>query len=94
MGAPLLIWYSGGDQDVTLGFAQCARDRFASDLGAATATATVTYCFDPSSMHTAIPKVNADHVNRWIAARAGIGSEPSCASFPTGQTCTVPPNDY
>ncbi|HXU74117.1 MAG TPA: alpha/beta fold hydrolase [Polyangia bacterium] len=94
MGAPLLVWYSGGDQDVTVGFAQCARDRFASDLADPSATATITYCFDPSSGHTSVPKMNADHVNHWIAARAGIGSEPSCAPFPTGQTCATPPNDY
>ena len=38
--------------------------------------------------------VNAGYVNQWIAARAGIGSEPAdCAPFPTGQTCQTPPND-
>ena len=93
-GAPMLIWYAGMDQNVSLGFAQCARDRFASDLSVAGATATVKYCFDPTSNHNSVPRMNAAHVNAWIAAKAGLGAEPDCAEFPAGQTCQTPPNDF
>lgn len=94
MSTPILIWYAGQDQNISLGFAQCARDRFANDLSAAGATTTIRYCFDPTSKHNSVPRVNAGYVNQWIAARAGIGSEPAdCAPFPTGQTCQTPPND-
>jgi pimeloyl-ACP methyl ester carboxylesterase len=93
-GAPMLVWYSAADKNVTPGFAQCARDRFATDLAAAGSTATVSYCYDQTSMHSEVPKVNADHVNRWIAARAGLGAEPTCAPFPSGAKCQTPPVDW
>jgi pimeloyl-ACP methyl ester carboxylesterase len=93
-GAPVLVWYGGKDQNISLGLAQCARNRFAADLAGAGATVTVSYCFDPDSNHNTIPRVNAGHVNQWIAARAGLGSEPApCAQFPAGQSCMVPPQD-
>ena len=96
MGPPMLIWYGGKDTNVSPGFAQCARDRFASDLaGTPNATTSVSYCFDADSTHNSLPRNNVDYVNQWIAARAGIGAEPAaCAPFPSGQTCIVPPNDY
>ena len=44
---------------------------------------------------TSSADANSDYVNQWIAARAGVGSDPAaCAPFPTGMTCLQPPNDF
>jgi predicted esterase len=96
-GAPILIFYGGMDTSVTPGRAQCARDKFAKDLMATTATTTVKYCYDAATDHrSTIRGANADYVNLWIAARAGIGTDPAsgCSDFPTGIVCQVPPNDF
>jgi pimeloyl-ACP methyl ester carboxylesterase len=104
-GAPILIWYGGKDTSSRPGFAECTREKFAKDLSAPGATTTVKYCFDATSDHRDIIRGAApDYINQWIAARAGVGPEPtgSCASVPnpwtdadgtTGTTCETPPND-
>ena len=87
-------WYAGMDTNISPGLAQCARDRFTADLAVAGATGSISYCFDATAIHTSVPRMNAAHVNQWIAARAGIGSEPpACPSLPT-TTCQTPPNDF
>jgi hypothetical protein len=90
-GPPLLIEYGGMDVYVTPGYAQCGRDKIAMDFGA-NPTATVTYCYDDGADHNDIVRRDSDYVNAWIAARAGVGSEPAaCAPFPSGETCTPLP---
>jgi len=93
--APLLVFYGGMDTSVKPGWAQCARDKFAKDLSGAGATTTVKYCYDANAGHRYVIRgANPDFVNQWIAARAGIGSDPAaCTDFPSGMTCLVPPND-
>jgi pimeloyl-ACP methyl ester carboxylesterase len=103
--APILVWYGGKDTAVRPGFAECAREKFAKDVSVAGATTTIKYCFDASAGHRdLIRSVDADYVNQWIAARAGVGGEPTgaCADFPspwtdvsgtTGTGCETPPND-
>ncbi len=102
--APILVWYGGQDTTVKPGWAQCARTRFANDLSSSSATTTIKYCFDPNASHRDIIRgANPDFVNQWIAARAGLGSDPpDCATFPlpwtdvdgtTGMDCEIPPND-
>jgi pimeloyl-ACP methyl ester carboxylesterase len=93
--APILVWYGGSDTTVKPGWAQCAKDRFTKDLMATGATTTIKYCYDPGAAHRDITRgADADFVNQWIAARAGIGSDPAdCTAFPTGMTCLIPPND-
>ena len=105
MGGPILLWYGGQDTSSRPGFAECAREKFAKDLSAAGATTTIKYCFDAASAHRdIIRRAPGDYVNQWIAARGGVGNEPtgSCADFPipwtdpsgtTGSTCETPPND-
>jgi pimeloyl-ACP methyl ester carboxylesterase len=90
-GAPILIWYGGLDEFVAPGFAQCARDKFATDG----ASSLVSICYDAGGGHRELVKRDADYVNQWIAARAGIGPEPAaCPAFPDGMTCTTPPNNF
>jgi pimeloyl-ACP methyl ester carboxylesterase len=95
MGAPLLIWYGGMDTYIKPGWAECAREKFATDLSAPGATATIRYCYDPGADHgTLLDGSDPDYINAWIAAQAGAGADPgSCMEFPTGLTCLVPPND-
>jgi pimeloyl-ACP methyl ester carboxylesterase len=104
--APILVWYGGKDATVKPGWAECARERFASDLSSGGATTTVKFCFDPNAAHRDIIRgVDSDYVNQWISFVGGIGSDPgTCGAFPspwadpdgktTGTTCEVPPNDY
>jgi pimeloyl-ACP methyl ester carboxylesterase len=102
--APILIWYGGKDTAVRPGWAQCERERFAKDLMSGGATTTIKYCFDATAQHRDIIRGgDFDHVNQWIAARAGVGSDPAdCTAYSlpwidpsgtTGMTCEVPPND-
>lgn len=105
MGGPILVWQAGQDASDRPGFAQCAREKFAKDLSAAGATTTIKYCFDASAAHRdIIRRAPSDYVNEWIAARAGVGAEPTgpCADVPspwtdpsgvTGTACETPPND-
>lgn len=105
MGAPILIWLGGKDTADRPGFAECAREKFTKDLSAAGSTATVKYCFDADAQHRdVIRRAPGDYVNQWIAARGGVGSEPSgpCPDFTlpwtdpsgaSGSTCETPPND-
>ena len=93
-GAPLLVFAGGMDTSVKPGFVQCGRDKINADLMAAGATTMVQYCLDPNATHHSIVRLQSDYVNQWIAARAGVGSEPAaCANVPT-TTCTVPPNNF
>ena len=94
-GAPLLIWYGGMDTYIKPGWAQCARDRFAQDLSAPGATATIRYCYEPAADHGGVLNGgDPDYINAWIAAQAGIGADPgSCMEFPTGLACLTPPVD-
>ncbi len=96
MSAPILIWYGGMDSYVKPGWAECARERFTSELSAAGATTMIQYCYDaPTDHRNLIRGSDPDYVNQWIAARAGIGAEPAaCPDFPTGMTCLTPPNDF
>jgi hypothetical protein len=84
------------DGSVKPGFAQCERDRFATDLSGTGATTTISYCYDAAADHRGIVHGSQpDYLNEWIAARAGIGSEPTpCTPFPSNITCATPPNDY
>jgi pimeloyl-ACP methyl ester carboxylesterase len=93
--APILIWYGGMDTNVKPGWAECAREKFANDLSVTGATTTIKYCYDATGGHRdLIRDSDPDYVNQWIAARAGIGVEPSgCPDFPSGMSCLVPPND-
>jgi hypothetical protein len=100
-GPPILIWYGGQDTDVAPGYAECAIQRFASDLrpvGAQVSpTTTVSVCYDANSQHGPLAHAHVDYVNAWIAARANLGPEPAasaCPAFPTGMACSVPPNDF
>ncbi|HEY2745600.1 MAG TPA: lipase family protein, partial [Polyangia bacterium] len=94
--APMLIWYGGMDTTVKPGWAECAREKFTMDVSATGATTMLKFCYDPNAMHRDIIRgANSDFVNQWIAARAGIGSDPTpdCMPFPSGMTCLTPPNN-
>jgi pimeloyl-ACP methyl ester carboxylesterase len=92
-GAPVLVWHGGVDTTVKPGFAECGREKIANDLSNG-ATATASFCYDANADHHSVVRLETEYVNRWIAARAGIGSDPTpCTTFPTGITCTMPPND-
>jgi pimeloyl-ACP methyl ester carboxylesterase len=83
-GAPILIRYGGKDAYVTPDYAACARDKIMMDG----ASSLVTYCYDPAAGHNDIVRLDADYVNQWIAARAGVGAEPAtCMPFPSDPTC-------
>ena len=71
------------------GFAECAREKFGKDLMATGATTTIQYCFDADAQHRdLIRRAPFDYVNQWIAARAGVGTEPTaCTEFPATTTC-------
>ena len=85
------------DATVKPGCAQCALDKFAKDLSAGGATTTMHHCYDANAGHRDIVRtVDADYINQWIAARAGVGSDPdasTCPAFPSTITCQTPPND-
>jgi hypothetical protein len=93
---PILLWFGGMDTTVKPGWAGCVRDRINTDIGATGATTTAKFCFDAAAQHRDIIRgTAADYVNEWIAARAGIGSEPTaCTDFPATTTCAPPTNDY
>lgn len=92
-GPPLLIFNGGMDTNFPPPRAQCMFDKLAADLAGATApTTTIAGCLDPNAQHFDIMRKDVDYANQWIAARAGIGPEPSpCMPFPTGLTCQTPP---
>ena len=104
MGGPILIWLGGQDASDRPGFAECAREKWTKDLAAAGSTTTVKYCFDAMAAHRdIIRRMPGDYVNQWIAARAGVGTDPgACPDFTlpwtdvsgvTGSMCETPPND-
>ena len=102
--APILIWFGGKDATVRPGWAECERERIGKQLMSPTATTMVSYCWDPVMDHRTFPRsADMDYINQWIAARAGIGSDPAaCATPPamwtdvsgtTGTACETPPNN-
>lgn len=105
MGPPILVWQGGKDASDRPGFAECAREKFAKDLMSAGATTTIKSCFDGVAAHRdIIRRAPADYVNQWIAARGGVGDEPTVAcdmvpspwtdpSGVSGSGCETPPND-
>ena len=97
-GPPILVYFGGKDPAVKPGLAKCAIDKLNTDIAAAGATTKITVCLDPTASHRDIVRTaDSDAINVWIAARAGIGSDPdpsTCPAFPSTETCTVPPNDW
>jgi hypothetical protein len=95
-GPPVLAMYGAKDTFITPARAQCGRDKFARDLAVGGATTKVEYCYSDVAIHRDILRgPDADYLNKWIAAKAGIGPEPgACPAFPTGIICASPPNDY
>lgn len=102
--APILIWYGGKDTYVKPGWAECAREKLNKDLMSPTATTMISYCWDGEMDHRTFPRsADMDYVNQWIAARGGIGTDPSPCTTPpamwtdvsgtSGTTCETPPND-
>lgn len=93
--APMLIWFGGMDTTVKPGWAGCVRDRVNSDIGTS-GTTMAKFCYDAAAQHRDIVRgPAADYVNQWIAARAGIGAEPTaCTPFPSTTACAPPTNDY
>ena len=92
-GPPILIFDGGMDANFTPPYAQCMFDKIDVDLsGAVSPTTTISTCFDPDAQHFDIMRRDVDYANQWIAARAGLGSEPApCMPFPTGVVCQTPP---
>ncbi|MCU1278297.1 MAG: Triacylglycerol lipase precursor [bacterium] len=92
-GPPLMIFDGGMDANFPPPRAQCMFDKLDADLmGATTPTTKIATCFDPDAQHFDIMRRDVDYANQWIAARAGIGPEPTpCTPFPTGLTCQTPP---
>ncbi len=92
-GAPILIWQGGEDTTITPGFAMCALERLHADLAnAPDATASLTFCVDPTARHSGfvndpgvdlsagITRRSMDWVDQWIAARTLGTEEPgACA---------------
>ncbi len=94
-GAPMLVFYGGGDTAVSPQRAQCARKKIAADI-AGGGTATIQYCFDETAQHRDIVRgPSADYLNKWIAFKAGVGTDPgACAPFPDLTPCAASPNNY
>jgi dienelactone hydrolase len=94
--APILAYYGNMDTFVAPGRASCGRDKITADLAAVSgATTSVTYCLDPNAGHRDIVRGAAsDYVLKWIAARAGAGTDPgACPALPA-MACSKPPNEY
>lgn len=91
-GASMLVVLGGKDTLVNPGRAQCAMDKWTSDLGSA-ATARITYCYDSTAAHSDLVRTaDVDTVLQWIASQAGIGSAPTCTA-PPAHTCPSIPAD-
>jgi pimeloyl-ACP methyl ester carboxylesterase len=94
--APILIWFGGMDTTVKPGWAGCARDTLNGNLTSGGATTTIQYCYDADAQHRdIIRRAPGDYVNQWIAARAGVGTDPApCTPFPSTQACSEPFNNF
>jgi pimeloyl-ACP methyl ester carboxylesterase len=94
-GPPILLYFGGKDTAIKPGYARCAMNKLDADLMSGGATTKVTTCFDPNQGHREIVRSSvADTLNQWIAARAGLATDPPCDSFPMTQLCETPPNDW
>ena len=93
--APIIIFFGAMDTFITVGRAECGRKKIAADF-AGGATTTVQYCFNDVATHRDIVRgTDPEYLNKWIAAKAGVGADPgSCPEFPAGRACQTPPNDY
>jgi pimeloyl-ACP methyl ester carboxylesterase len=93
--APILVYFGGKDGAIKPGYARCAIDKLNKDVSSGGATTKITACFDANQGHREIVRSTvADTVNQWIAARAGVGTDPPCDAFPMTQMCETPPNDW
>lgn len=102
--APIVIFYGGKDAYARPGWAQCAKQKFEKELSVSGATTTLSICWDaPAAHRDMVRDATPDYINQWIAARAGIGSDPApCDSMPDmwtdpsglmGTGCEQPPVD-
>ncbi len=97
-GAPIVMWFGAMDTTVTPGYARCALDKVAADIGAS-GTTVVTACEDDGAVHITVPPRDVAWANEWIAARLSGGTEPTCtppaAVKDGGAACpSLPPNKY
>lgn len=93
MGAPILLFVGGMDNYLTMTRAPCVRNKLTADTMAAGSTTKLTYCFDATATHDSVVRVDSDYVNKWIAARGGVGADPgACTDWPMN-ACQPPPND-
>ncbi len=93
--APIVIFYGGMDTTVKPGWAACSLNKLNKDVMGGTTMLKV--CYDANAQHRDIIRgSDGDFVNQWIAARAGLGSDPTpdCMPFPSSTTCAQPFNDY
>jgi hypothetical protein len=88
-GAPIVIWQGGADATVTPDRAHCGVDKIDADLAAAaSATATLTGCVDPTATHGTIVVTGMDWAAQWIDARTVGGAEPAaCTPASTLPAC-------
>lgn len=95
-GAPILALFGGADQTVNAGRATCAKQKLTADLAAASAATTnVQYCVTPNLDHRDMPRGPApDYINEWIAAKAGVGSEPAACMPFSDSICPIIPVDH
>lgn len=96
-GPPILAFFGGMDTVVPKTRAACARKKIEADLAAASGATTQTkYCLNSSASHRDIVRSSSvDYVNEWIAAKAGVGTEPApCTELPSSLTCELIPRDY
>jgi hypothetical protein len=94
--APILITFGGTDTLVPTGRAQCARNKLAMDLSVSGATTQLSYCYNSKTAHREIIRsTEVDYLNKWVAAKAGVGADPGpCPAFPASETCSTPPHEY
>jgi len=92
--APIILFFGAMDTLVTTGRAECGRKKIAADLMGGTTTATS--CYNDVAAHRDIIRgSDPEYLNKWIAAKGGVGADPgSCPEFPAGRVCQTPPNDY
>ncbi|HEY5924702.1 MAG TPA: lipase family protein [Kofleriaceae bacterium] len=90
-GAPIIMFFGAMDTFITPGRAECARAKLAAD-----GVTQAQTCYNDVANHRDIIRgQDPEYLNRWIAAKAGAGTDPgACAAFPVGRQCATPPNDY
>ena len=92
-GAPMLVITGGQDTFVTPGRAQCGRNHFTADI--AGGSTTIQYCQNADAGHRDLVRTNdVDYAIAWIAARAGIASDPPACTPTPSATCGLLPKDY